>query len=286
MKKIFSLCLFLILIFSSYTISAQACDSSCFSKPKNISLNYTLRGEEGKINFSVYHGMKIYFSELPRGFYYFNDSRLNVKMQILNDEKQKEMLLPLVDAIKNITDDKTDRLRIAVSIVQKIPFGGSERIVQTEGGMVVYPRYPYEVLYDGKGVCSEKADLLVFLLRELGYKVGYFYYDEENHESVAVRCPFWNSLSWSGYCFVEPIGVAIISDSDLEYSNIGRLYSKPEFVFISKGEKLGIGLYEYKDARVFRKIRNALARGELSSSKTEKFEELREKYGLNGVYNV
>ena len=33
-------------------------------------------------------------------------------------------------------------------------------------------RFPYEVLYDGKGVCKEKSLLLIKLLSKLGYGVA------------------------------------------------------------------------------------------------------------------
>lgn len=65
--------------------------------------------------------------------------------------------------------------------------------------------YPYEVLYEEKGVCQDKSYLAYRLLKELGYGVAIFLFPDpkDNHMAVGVRCPAQYSNYDSGYCFLE-----------------------------------------------------------------------------------
>lgn len=264
----------------------------CFSKyqtePKEITLKYVLKGEEETLNFTVYRGVVDYLSSIPRSIIYSegeNVSRLDFKMKIIDEEEQKKFLLPLVIKIQNLTNNKNDQMRIAVSIVQNIPFGNSNKTFNFGSAELNYSRYPYEVLYDMEGVCGEKTELLAFLLRELGYGISFFYYMDENHEALGVKCPLWKSLGRSGYCFVETSGPAILSDDEIEYVNVGKLYSEPEMYVISEGSSLGRFLYEYSDANKLQRIRNSIERNaKLSYFKQVSFEKLKEKYGLAEIY--
>ena len=63
--------------------------------------------------------------------------------------------VPLVDAIREKTDDPDDQVRIAVSLVQQIPY---DQEMLDKGTLEI--RYPYQTLLDNKGVCCEKSVLL------------------------------------------------------------------------------------------------------------------------------
>ena len=167
-----------------------------------------------------------------------------------------------------------------MNLVQEIPFGNSDKVVGIAGILLNYSRYPYEVLYDLEGVCGEKSELLVFILKEMGYEVGFFYYPAENHEAVAVKCPFWHSVRWSGYCLVETTGPSIMTDKGIEYVGVGELKSKPEVIVISEGKSIGNWWYEYWDANRLNRIRKGLAIFRESG-----LEKLTEKYNLGDIYN-
>lgn len=267
-------------------------DNFCFSKyqtnPKEINLKYTISGEEKILNFTVYGGVVDYLSGVSRSILISegeNVSRLDFKLKSIDEEEQRKFLLPLVVKIQNLTDDKDEQMRIAVSIVQSIPFGNSNKTINFGSTKVNYSRYPYEVLYDFEGVCGEKTELLSFLLRELGYGISFFYYFEENHEALGIKCPFLKSVDKSGYCFVETSGPSIISDDEIEYVDIGKLYSVPEIYVISEGISLKRNLYEYSDANKLQRIRNSIERnGKLGYFKQITFEKLKEKYGLVEIY--
>ena len=265
-------------------------ENSCISKyqtnPKSVILEYVLRGKKGRINFVVYKGMVDYLSKLPKTIYYSSDekpSRRDFKLQKINEEEQREMILPLVTEIQNIAEDKNDQVRIAVSLVQNIPYRESERNITIGINQINYSRYAYEVLYDAKGACEGKSELLALLLKEMGYSVVLFYYPLENHEVVGIKCPDKYSLKDTGYCFVETTGPSIISNDQEYYSEWMKLSSDPEVIFISEGDSLGY-LYEYKDAKDFIKLNEIVEnQGELNIFRHYKWESLKEKYGLNHV---
>lgn len=267
----------------------DSCISEYNINSKNISLPYTLKGEIKNIDLVVYEGSADYLSDIPRTIYYSGGeraSRVDFKLKNINEEMQREFLMPLVVEIQNLADKKEDQARIAVSLVQNIPFGESDKPALTFSNYSInYSRYPYEVLYDGYGICGEKSELLAFLLKEIGYGVVIFYYEVENHEAVGIKCPVRYALENTDYCFVETSGPAIISDNEIEYDGGLKLTSQPEIMLISDGISLG-NIEEYKDAEEFKKIRKSLRDGKLSSDEADKLEELKEKYGLVEIYKI
>lgn len=272
------------------TKEGDSCASVYQTNPRSIALNYILRGEEYEIDFVVYDGITNYLSSLSQAIYYDKGeipSRVDFKLKNIDEENQRELLLPLVKKIQNITNDREDQFRIAVSIVQNIPFGYSEKIINLGRNRTInYSRYPYEVLYDTGGICGEKSELLIFILREIGYGVVFFYHAEENHESLGIKCPVEQSLDNTGYCFIETTGPSIITDSSIEYMGGIRLTSKPEVIPISQGTSLPENLYEYRDADSMAKINKAIREnGKISILQKLKLNKLRKKYGLVDEYN-
>ena len=273
--------------FENLTIDGDFCFSEYQTEIKNISLDYVLRGKNRTINFVVYGGLANYLSKLSRSINMQDGeipSKEDFKLKKLNEEEQKHLLLPLVTEIQNLFKNEKDQVRVAVSIIQKIPFGSSEKIIKISGSELNYARYPYEVLYEKQGVCGEKAELLAFILREMGYGVAFLYYPLENHEVIAVKCPKTHSVGWTGYCFIETTGPSIMTDDEIEYMGIGKLSSTPELIVISDGKSIGYWWYEFKDANDLIKIRNLMETNSLISA--SRYNQLNEKYGLEEVYKA
>ncbi len=266
------------------------CISKYQTNPKNVTLKYVLRGEEKKIDFVAYGGMIDYLLSLPKFIYRAKGeeiSKRDFKMRSINEEEQRELLLPLLTDIQNIAQNKEDQVRIAISIIQNIPYGDIKEGISFGGQLVNSSQYPYEVLYYTGGVCNGRSELLAFLLRELGYGVVLFDYLLENHEVVGIKCPVKYSLNNSGYCFIETTGPSIITDNKEEYIGWGKLSSEPEIIFIFEGDSLVEDLYEYEDAENLIKINTLIEeKGKISLINHYKLKFLREKYGLNVLYNL
>ena len=145
--------------------------------PKVVTLEFMLDGQGWTLDYEVYKGLYDYLADLPREMTYYTTppTTKDFIMQKVENEHQREFLLPLVDTIRDFTSDTDDQARVAISIVQNIDYD----YAGFEYGYL-YGKYPYEVIYTESGVCGEKSDFLTFLLMELGFSVAVFEF--ENHQ--------------------------------------------------------------------------------------------------------
>ena len=268
-----------------FEVEEDLCFSEYQTNSKKIYLPYTLRGEQGEIDFVVYEGVVDYISNISKSINYFGDdvpSRLDFKLKHIEEPIQKKFLLSLVAEIQNLGLNKKDQARVAISLIQNIPYNESEEnSVLIRGDLGINrSRYPYEVLYDMQGVCEGGSELLSFLLKEIGYGVGIFYYPEEEHEAVGIKCPIEYSLDGTGYCFVETTGPAIISDDKNYYLDWGKLSSNPELLIISDGDVFEKA-YEFKDAQKRIGLSELIEEnGQITRLQKIQLENLKDKYGL------
>ena len=270
---------------SNESASGNSCTSSLQTQPKILSLSYILNGQEGHINFTAYGGLASELSKNSQIISYSGSQKPLMSDFIfskINRQDQSQFLMPLIIGIQNITKDKVEQARIAVSIVQNTPYGVSNKTSSFFGTKVNYSRYPYQVIYDDEGICGEKSELLAFMLRELGYGTAIFYFPQENHEAVGIKCPVEDSYNNTGYCFVETTGPAIISDSSLQYAGGITLTSQPQITLVSTGISLPGNLPEYADARTMA----AITQGRFVLLSNSKFNSLVQKYGLINEYQI
>lgn len=243
---------------------------------KSVTLTYYLHGTKYNISYTVYQGLNDYLASLPREMSGTVTTR-DCIMRDINHEGQRELLEPLVQEIQSINSDKDTQAKIAISIVQSIPYDWVAFNTST-----LTSKYPYEVLYTQKGVCGEKSELLIFLLRELGFDVVSFEFEHENHRAVGVKCPLEYSYDDTGYCFVETVKPTIITDSEGNYTGVGKLTSYPLVITISSGLSFNSVSEEYNDAKEYNRL-NKLSEasgGILSQGDYNEWLELVNKYGL------
>jgi len=195
--------------------------------------------------------------------------------------------MDLVVKIQNLAPSSpVDQVRIATSIVQNIPYNESRFISIGNFNPIKKraARYPYQVIERNQGSCEGKSELLVLLLREMGYGTATFYYQKENHEAVGIKCPVEESLEKSGYCFIETTVPAPISYSTGTYlignSPGGKLGDNPEIVVLSKGMSLPSGLIEYEDSK---KIEEILSPGRTDIIDRQKLNPIYRKYGMKEI---
>ncbi|MBU4308802.1 MAG: hypothetical protein KJ566_03330 [Nanoarchaeota archaeon] len=212
-------------------------------EPKTINL-------VGVGDYVVYKGVNDYLSSLDRSisYYYDTPTTKDFILKDLNNNVQKIYLDTLVNKIKDKSDNSNEQARIAIRIVQKIPYDYEGLYGVPEG------RLPYEVIYDMKGVCGEKSELLAFLLRELGFGVAIFEFNVESHRAVGIKCPNCDYKS-SGYCFIESTVPTIPTDSEGEYLGAGKLGSPSEIIYVADGKSLDLSK-ECSDAKAWNNLLN------------------------------
>ncbi len=258
------------------------CISEYHVNSLDLSFNYVLRGEEGVIDFRAYFGILDEISYSPKFLSYEEGElflRSDFKLNRINNKLQRQAILPLVIRIQNMApNNKEDQARIAISLIQNIPYNESENYLTVGKTKLALSRFPYQVLFDQSASCEGKSELLILILKELGYGVSLFYYNMENHEAVGIKCPLEYSLDGSGYCFVETTSPSIITDDSGEYFGAGKLFSSPEVIILSDGISLSENIYEYGDAKFYSRLRY---KGEINFFNVKRWNEIKEKYGLN-----
>ena len=246
--------------------------------PKIVTMSFMYDGNMCNVDYIVYKGLNDYLASLTRNITYYDNPPTTKDFIIrdLDQNHQKIVLMSLVNYIANFTEDKDDQARIAVSMVQNIPYDD----IGLESGLL-NSKYPYEIVYSQTGVCGGKSVLLTFLLRELGFSVVIFEYEQDSHRAVGIKCPYKYSYNGTGYCFVETTAPSIITDSDKEYEGVGTL-SSYELIFICDGLSFDSVSEEYNDSIEYHRLLDLadINGGTLSPPNYDKWMNIANKYGL------
>ena len=270
------------------TITMGDIKPTTMGEPKVIYLSYFLRGFHNIITMTVYHGTyDVISSETPLVSCWrydtdnspcSNDELRKYYNSYINEPYQNDGINRLVRTIKMETGNRDDQARIAISLVQNIPYDyarASEISSNPYGGTT---RYPYQILYDNSGVCGEKSILLAKLLKELGYGVVLFDFESENHMAVGISSPTDYDYKSTGYAFIETAIPTITTYSTGNYMGVGKLRSVPSVYSVSSGSSMLSLSEEYQDAREF--VRIEQLPNPLDTYNYNKWLELEKKYGL------
>ena len=201
---------------------------------------------------------------------------------LINRPEEQLYLSALAQAIREKTDVRDDQARIAISLVQQIPYGTNNSYTSGTGNL----RTPYMVLYDRSGICDEKSLLLASLLRELGYGVVIFSFPDREHTAVGIRSPAAYAHNKTGYAFVETTYPAIPTDDQGEYGNGGTLTGPPVIYPVVDGASFDSVSAEYADAREFIRLRDMvrIPGGTITTANRAEARALYRKYGLFSTY--
>jgi hypothetical protein len=212
---------------------------------KTINYPYVLRGRSGLIRFDTYRGVNDYLStKYPASF---RDER-DYWLQFVDESIQDRYLKQLADNVQAAEADRENQVRAAISMVQNIEYA--------DYSFDTAAKYPYHVLYHQNGDCDEKSLLLAYLLRELGYGVAVFEFEQESHMAVGIKAPDQYCYRDTGYAFVETTVPSIPTDAGGEYGGTGeKLTSNPKVFVIADGDSFEGIWREHTDATEWNKIR-------------------------------
>ncbi|HOX10613.1 MAG TPA: hypothetical protein P5323_03470 [Candidatus Moranbacteria bacterium] len=185
------------------------------------------KGKKYSLEKTLHQSVYDYYKSKPKEYSYSAELPANWEEEyyamFLKSDPADPTIAELVNQIKelgkknNLSDDQI--VELAIGFVQTIPYDDAKaaNILQETGNEEML--YPYEVLWDQSGVCSDKSLLAYALLREMGYGVALFEFEQEKHMAAAVECPQNYSNYDSGYCFVETTStgnkIGIIPDFDM-----------------------------------------------------------------------
>ncbi|MFA4875987.1 MAG: hypothetical protein WC586_01110 [Methanoregula sp.] len=236
------------------------------------SFAYALNGRKGTISVPLSDQVFADYARRPDPVDKGADARDNSTyfLQYVNDAEQQPYISALAQAIQAQTPIKDDQARIAVSLVQHIPY--------KEGGSQY--RYPYEVIYKNQGVCGEKSILLALLLKDLGFGSAVFYFLPEDHMVTGIRADSPYDFRNSGYAFIEATEPFIITDSVTDPLATNKFTSTMEITPVGTGQALQSVTSDAADAKAWAALK---AKGlTLSNTDYAAWQALDTKYG--GLY--
>lgn len=164
--------------------------------PKDITLSCDYHGKTYAVTETLYSSLNDFYGTDPKKTisYMTNDN----KSFVFSYEKDKT-LDGITAKIKNIAttnglnEDQT--LDLAGCMIQNIPYDTekAQKILSPDFSKIpteqVIPRYPYETLFDGKGVCSDKSYLGTAIFSRLGYGTSLLLFNAQKHMSIGVSTP-------------------------------------------------------------------------------------------------
>ena len=207
--------------------------------PKTTSYSYISKGNHGIISFTTYGGLADHFSKEDHSYYH--DFEKETIMELLKNDNQDEYLQPLIETIKKKSNNPDDQAKIAISLVQYIPYNWNAYYGVSKGWY-----YPYETLYNNKGVCADKSLLLAYLLNQLGYDTIIFEFSD--HMAVGVKSSSNYDFYDSGYAFIETTRPTIITYIPDTYYGGFTITPNPNIIHLNGGKNSLDVSQEYRDA--------------------------------------
>lgn len=158
---------------------------------------------------------------------------------MVNDPAQQPTIDALCKEFRAIKEEEQftsdEYAEFLTKFVQCIPYDYARQKAADENRTLKGdPRFPVQVLADGKGDCDEKSYLLAALLKHEGYGCALMLSNEERHMAVGLLSQGEGSYG-TGYEFVETTGISYISETDLEYTGAVRITKAPSLVIIANG---------------------------------------------------
>jgi len=185
------------------------------SQPVSRIFNWEYKGVKYSLTEKLYQSLYEYYKSQPKAFSYIGELKPNWQDEYYgmfltraqNDELIATLALDLQDLGKQHKLSEDQIVDLTLAFVQTIVYDDAkaQNILAKTGTETVL--YPYETLFEQKGVCSDKSLLAIVLLRQMGYGTAIFAYEQDNHMAIGIECPKDSSTYGSGYCYGETTSV-------------------------------------------------------------------------------
>lgn len=227
-------------------------------------------GKSYTVSLVLYSSIYDFYKSQPKTYTYFNELPKNWEEEyygmFINGKRDDAYISELVDSIvsqgkKNgLTQDQL--VELVLAFVQSVPYDDQKaaNILAHVGNETM--NYPYKVLFENSGVCSDKSFLATVLLRKLGYGTALFVFENENHMAVGIQCPQEYSDYDSGYCFAETTGInnkiGIIPDLK---SDVGNAVGVEQIAYFEEGNNQKTASTKLTEVKIFQQTQGEEYRG-------------------------
>jgi hypothetical protein len=192
--------------------------------------------------------------------------------ELLDNEDQNENMRPFIDMIRKRSTTSDDQAKIAINLVQRIPYNGNR---YNRNATDWY--YPYETVHNNIGSAADKSVLLAYILNELGYETVVFEFSSPM--AVGVKSSSQYAFYDTGYAFIETTRPTIITYvPDTNYGGF-RVSSNPHIIHLSGGRRVLDVSAEYGDAMRMKQLEEM--GGSLNQSYRAELAKISDKYDLD-----
>ncbi|MCK9592925.1 MAG: hypothetical protein M0Q91_13050 [Methanoregula sp.] len=237
--------------------------------PKTSSYSYIIENNRKFISFTVYGGLSDYFSDERHSS--LSGPEKDVISDLLGNDYQDEYLKPFIESIRSRSQNSDDHAKIAISLVQHIPYNRNKPYNTSSGWF-----YPYETMFSNGGTSADKSLLSAFLLKELGYDTVLFEYP--GHMAVGVKCSQDYDFYDTGYAFIETTKPTIITYVPDTYYGGDSVSASPQVIRINEGKRVLDVSSEYRDATRLKQLERMA--GVLDQSQYTEWLKITSKYDL------
>jgi len=238
--------------------------------PKTTTFSYFTDGNLKTMSFTTYGGFADFLSNKSHSHHYDPDT--GVIIELLEDQEQNEFMRLFIDMIRKRSATSDDQAKIAISLVQRIPYTG---IRYSRDATDWY--YPYETLHNNKGSAADKAILLAYILNELGFDTVLFEFS--NHLAVGVKSSSRYDFYGTGYAFIEATRPTIITyEPDTGYEGFA-ISQTPRVIPLIGGKRILDVSAEYGDAMRMKQLGEM--GGNLNQSYRAELSRISDKYDLD-----
>ncbi len=194
--------------------------------PKEIEFEWQYNNKDYALKETFYGSLYTFYANSPKTYTYQGelgvDWEKNYYAMFLKKNDSDNSISQIASDIKSLGEQNklvADQIvELALAFVQSIPYDHARAQSILSGNGVT--NYPYETLFENKGVCSDKSFLLANLLAQLGYDTALLAYDNERHMAVGIKCPVQYSNYPNGYCYAETTAtgfrIGMIPDIDAQ----------------------------------------------------------------------
>ena len=240
--------------------------------PKTTTFSFFMGRDMRTMSFTTFGGLSDFFSNKSHSYHYDPDN--GVIVDLLENEVQNEFMRPFIEMIRQRSITGDDQAKIAISLVQRIPYNGN-RYTRTATDWY----YPYETVHNNKGSAADKSVLLAYILNELGYETVLFEFP--GHMAVGVKASSRYSFYDTGYAFIETTRPTIITyEPDTSYGGFS-ISQNPRIIHLSGGKRVLDVSAEYGDAMRMKQLEEM--GGSLNQSYRAELSKISDKYDLDYV---
>lgn len=179
--------------------------------PREATFKWTYKKRPYELKLTLYKSVYDFYRSGPKEYSYTGDLPANWEedyySMFVQPNPVDKTIATLAENLKTLatrnrlSEDQT--VEMVLAFVQAIPYDDQKAIKIEQNDQLEKPNYPYEALYENKGVCSDKSFLLTAILREMGYGTVLFEYKDQKHIAVGIQCPIDKSNYHSGFCYAE-----------------------------------------------------------------------------------